>query len=645
MYGKFVLPLPFENSYVYKVPEGSFFGQRAKLSFGKRNLTGYLIEVFDTYEAEFEIKAVDKMIDKEAVFTPELLSLAKKMSSLYLTSSALILNQMIPSGKREKESFALSSENSFTPIEKLSGEQEAAIRKISSKPGSYYLYAKTGTGKSEVYLTIAQKVIKEGGQVIFLVPEISLTHQLLENIRARFNDRVALLHSGLTPSQKLKQWFKILHGEVDIVLGARSAVFAPFTNLKLIIIDEEHENSYKSGQSPRYHARQVAQLRIKEDAYLLMGSATPSLESFKMFQEKKITKIVMNNRVAGGTYPKIELVNMLKEDRSISLYLESEIRNAIYNKKGVILFLNRRGYTYYYQCDSCSHVATCPNCSIALTYHKKNNRMVCHYCGYNAPLLRTCPECGCTSLSPGGFGTQKIEEEVRTLFPTARIQRLDTDIASTDHQLVKNTIDDFTNGKIDILLGTQMIAKGLNFPSLSLVGIVNADSTLSVPDFRAQERTFSLLTQVAGRCGRFNSDGKVIIQTFRIDNDAIRAVKNEKNEEFYLQELALRKALNYPPYSRFISLTLRSKSDENAKKSLEELVSILEALCQKHSEVKIIGYGPSIIERIASSFRYQVILSSKEFSILNRLVKKALEIVKVPSSVYIEIDVDPLSML
>ena len=380
---------------------------------------------------------------------------------------------------------------------------------------------------------------------------------------------------------------------------------------------------------------------------LVMGSATPSLEAYLSMKKGLMKRLDLKTKVAGGSEAKVRIVNMLKENRTISKTLEEEIRSALSDKAGVILFLNRRGYTYYYHCNSCGYVEECPNCSIALTYHKSSERMVCHYCGYSTPLVNKCSKCGSHDMSVAGFGTERVEEEASKLFPSAKIARLDTDVAGSDKEGVKKTIEEFKKGNIDILLGTQMVAKGLNFPRLRLVGVILADSTLSVPDFRSEERTFSLLEQVKGRAGRYRDDGRVVIQTYRVDDNAIKAVRDQKATDFYENELEIRRSLNFPPYSRLVSLTLRSRSEDGVKKAADELFSLIDKVIEKskYLDVSVIGLNPCIIYKKANNFRYQILLSGENFIHLNTIVSVSLERYHCPSNVYVEIDVDPLSLL
>lgn len=647
-----ILPVPFNMSFTYSVPEKMedecVFGRRVVVPFAKGEKTGFVVKETDSIgDTDYEIKPVRRVIDKTAVFTRDNLETAEWMNEMYLSPVGVNLSSMIPSGRRESEYSPFNTISTFSRVEHLTDEQTAALEKLrSGGKGIYYIFGITGSGKSEVYLRRAEDIIAEGKQVLYLVPEITLTHQLSGEVYSRFGGRVAVLHSALTPSQRLKEWLRIENGEVDIVIGARSSVFAPFSNLGLIIIDEEHEGAYKSGSTPRYHARQVAQYRAQKcGAELIMGSATPSLEAWRLMREQKLTAVVMRSRIGEGKFPRVNVVNMTGETRFISPVLESEIRKALDNRKGVILFLNRRGFSYGYVCSSCGHVIECPNCSVSLTYHKTGRRLVCHTCGYSTGLLKTCPECRSRDLMPSGFGTEMAEEEVRQLFPSKRIERLDTDSVNGDKEKVRAVLEDFREGKIDILLGTQMIAKGLNFPLVSLVGVLNADSSLALPDFRAGERTFDLLYQVAGRAGRYRDDGLVIIQTRQSSAPAISKVALNKVEEFYDAELSERRETGFPPYSRLVNLTIRSRSEEKAKEGAEKLEKLAVSLSSGFEDIEIFSASPCLIEKMANQWRYHVLLRCTRIGELLVFTRKLTSEYKIPYSVHLEIDVDPQSVL
>ena len=652
MYADVVVALPFDAIYTYSVPESLetsvFYGIRVIVPVGRREMTGFVIKPHQQKpEGDYEVKEIRRAIDKESIFNQDLVELAIWMKGMYFSSIGENLSMMIPSGRRESEISSLFSSVSFSPIETLTKDQERALERLRKSPkDTFYLYGVTGSGKSEVYLRRAEDIIREGKQVLYLVPEITLTHQLSQEVSSRFSGQVAILHSALTPSQRLKAWHQIASGDVSLVIGARSSVFAPFKDLGLIIIDEEHDTSYKSGNTPRYHARQIAQYRAgKTSAQLIMGSATPSLEAWKLILAQKVKSIVMPNRIGEGHFPKITVVNILKEKRNISATLENEIRNTLKEKKGVILFLNRRGFSYHYVCSSCGHVITCPNCSVSLTYHKKENRLICHTCGYSEKPIKICPECGSVDLSPRGFGTEYAEQEVRALFPSARVARLDTDIVGSDKKKSKEIIEDFKNGMIDILLGTQMIAKGLNFPLVSLVGVLNADASLSIPDFRAAERTFDLLHQVSGRVGRYRDDGRVIIQTTQPSNPAIQCAASNDLERFYNIELNERKTTGFPPYSRLLNLTLRGKNEEKVQTSPDKLESLAQELSAEYKDVEVFSASPCLIEKQAQNYRYHVLIRSTKISKLLEFAQKLLSSYKKDSGVYLEIDVDPIMLM
>ena len=652
MFARVLVAIPSSDEFVYRIPEKMNLsaGCRVIVPFGSRSVTACVIAIEPEFETDYTVRDIIRVVDKDVpVFNEELVSLARFVSQMYLCSPGQALSAMIPSGRRESDSSLFEYDTSFTRIEALSDEQSHALDTINREKGIYYLYGITGSGKSEVFLRAAEHVIAQGYQVIYLVPEITLTHQLSQDVFTRFSGRVALLHSALTPSQRLKEWHRIMNHEADIVIGARSAVFAPCVRLGLIIMDEEHENSYKSGQTPRYHARQVAQKRCQMNGVsLIMGSATPSLEAWNMMERGLITRLELTKRVAGGKRPRIDVVSLAGQDRCITPYLEDEMRKTLLSGHSVILFLNRRGYSYYYHCEACGHVIQCPHCSLAMTYHKKTGLLHCHYCGFSAKLESTCPECGCKSMTVAGHGTEKVEEEVRRLFPSARIERLDADVATQDREKVRQVIQDFREGCIDILLGTQMVAKGLNFPRLSLVGVINADSTLSVPDFRSEERTYSLLEQVAGRAGRYDDSGHVIIQSYRCSDRAIQAVLSNTGRQFYAQELEVRKILSYPPFRRLTSIVLRSAKQEKASTVAQELASVITSVIEAsrlEKTVTVSGVCPCVIEKRASSWRWQILISADNVRASNSVLEKALELYRIPSGVHLETDVDPLSLL
>lgn len=671
-YLQIVLNVPVNQAFTYLDIDDndsgeSRLGYRAEIKFGNRRTTGFIIAESNEFPAdcgveEEKIRPILRLLDKEAIFTPELVSLARWVSSFYLCSIGEALSAMLPGGKRETDagSFSFTEEAPDTTPRSLSEEQSVAVEGILSSTGSrlHYLYGPTGSGKTEVFLQAAERLLSEGKGVIYLVPEIGLTRQVIEAVVARFGQTAAVLHSGLTPSQRLGEWKRILHREARVVIGARSAVFAPVPDLGMIIIDEEHDGSYKSGSTPRYHARQVAMYRsAKCGIPLVMGSATPSAEAWHAMKNNTIVRHTLTRRLAGGAMPRIRAINLslLKMDGCISDELSQAIKECIAAKRQAILFLNRRGFTHFFRCNSCGFEMKCKNCSVSLTYHKNEKRLRCHYCGWQTVPPQECPQCGSLDVGYSGFGTEYIEQEVRGKFPNARVVRVDTDNITKKGQL-QEKLDAFRKGEYDIMLGTQMVAKGLNFPNLQLVGVILADTGLHLPDFRAAERTFSLITQVAGRAGRFFPDGLVLVQTYAPDRKPIVCAVNGEIEEFYESELNEREMLDFPPYSRLVRLVFRAPTEAQAEESAAGAVNILRSSLQKiiHSdsaraksaeETEILGPAECPIVKIALNWRYQVLLRGNNMGIMQKVAADLLYNYRHSSDVYIECDVDPVSLL
>ncbi|MDR1429558.1 MAG: primosomal protein N', partial [Spirochaetaceae bacterium] len=527
-YADIIFDIPVAQVFTYRKDDGglSVPGKRVMAPFGGRDLTGYVIGEREKPPPLLDagkLKQVRRVIDKEPLYGNDEIELARWVSGYYLCSQGEALAAMIPSGRRISPGGLSDDGEDFRDTSpELSEEQEMALNAILENtppaPGEiapFYLYGITGSGKTEVFLRAAEAVLGKGKSVIYLVPEISLTHQTAAAIERRFGAVSSTLHSGMSPSARLAEWTRIRGGEARIVIGPRSAVFAPAVNLGLIIIDEEHDSSYKSGNTPRYHARQVAMRRAAvSGAALIMGSATPSVEAWKLMEDGKIKKLSLTRRLSGGSLPQIIPVSLENNPGCLTPLLKEEIRKTAGMGRQTILFLNRRGFAYFYHCPACGYELSCRQCSVSLTYYKSRNRAVCHYCGYSTTPPESCPQCGSVEAGFSGFGTEMIEEEVRNTFPDLRILRADGDTSGRGNTL-KDILEKFRKGEIDILLGTQMVAKGLNFPGVRLVGVVQADTGLHLPDFRAAERTFALLVQVAGRAGRYFPDGKVIVQTLR----------------------------------------------------------------------------------------------------------------------------------
>ena len=675
LYFDVALNLPLQGTFIYRNSDEeenaiktkgnsevlleSYFGRRVEVRFGNRKLTGFVVKAYseipETNKVPLEkIRPISRFLDDEKLLTEEIYELAKWMASYYISSVGECIFAMVPhSGKRESSipGFSFEEDETAFEVKELSEEQKKAVEGITSSKAKeekhflHYLYGMTGSGKTEVFLSAAEKVLKEGKGVIYLVPEIGLTPQVVKAVARRFGENLAVIHSELTPSQKLKEWKRILNKEARVVIGARSAVFAPVPDLGLIIIDEEHDSSYKSGSSPRYHARQIAMHRCQRlQIPLVMGSATPSVESWHLMQEGRILKHCLTCRLAGGAVPEIRCVNLSKancQGGSISVNLAEEIKKTLSEKRQVILFLNRRGFTHFFRCNSCGYELKCKNCSVSMTYHKNENRLRCHYCGYQVPPPQQCPSCGSFDVGYSGFGTEFIENEVRAKFPNARCVRIDTDSLTHKGEL-QEKLDAFAKGEYDILLGTQMVAKGLNFPKLQLVGVILADTALHLPDFRASERTFALITQVAGRAGRFFPDGKVIVQSYSPEREPIAKAVTGDTEGFYKSEIETRKLLSFPPFVRMLRIVFRSAVPNLAVTAANEASNILRS--KKVPEVDIMGPSECPLEKVGGNWRYQIILRGKNIQSLQYLAQ-TLAGYSSRSDFHIEYDVDPVDLL
>jgi primosomal protein N' (replication factor Y) (superfamily II helicase) len=534
----------------------------------------------------------------------------------------------------------------------LTEEQKQALHKIveamdNRSPETFLLHGVTGSGKTEVYLQAIQHCIQQGKDAIVLVPEISLTPQMTNRFRSRFGELVAVMHSGLSIGEKYDEWRKVHQQKVKVVVGARSAVFAPFENVGLIILDEEHESSYKQEDTPRYHARDVAIWRSKyHHCPVILGSATPSLESYARARKNVYKLLTLKGRALNQPLPTVEIVDMREElkkgNRSMfSEKLTESIRNRLKKKEQIVLFLNRRGYSSFVLCRDCGTVMQCENCDISLTYHRYNEKLKCHYCGYEQFVPTICPECGSDHIRYFGTGTQKVEEELMKLFPEARVLRMDVDTTKQKgaHEAI---LENFGAGKADILLGTQMIAKGLDFPNITLVGVLSADTSLHLPDFRAAERTFQLLTQVSGRAGRAEKHGEVIIQSYTPEHYAIELAKTQQYEPFYEREMMVRHGAAYPPYY-FIALIQVAHEDvllaaEYANKCAEFLRTHLSF------NASIIGPTTAGIVRLQNRYRYQCLI---KYKIEPNLIPTFLQLIKIyrtdwiKKGVVLTIDLDP----
>jgi primosomal protein N' (replication factor Y) (superfamily II helicase) len=646
MYAEVAFNLPVKRNFTYRIPDGVDVspGYRVSAPFGRRSLTGSVVALREAPpEGVSGIRDLSRVVDARRLFGDETLELARWMSQMYLCSLGEALSAILPGGRREGEADELPPEEDLREYE-LAPRQQEAIQAITSRTeGSFYLFGVTGSGKTDVFLRVAREVTARGRGVIYLVPEISLTHQIVRVFRSLYKDRLAILHSALTPSQRLREWLRVMSGEVDVAIGARSAVFAPFPKLGLIVIDEEHEGSYKSSATPRYHARQVAMYRAgREKAILLMGSATPSVEAWHHMEEGKLASFRLPERLSGGSMPKVEIVDMHGQEGPLSARLLDEIARTHGEGRQSILFLNRRGFSYFFHCRSCGYEMTCTHCSVPLTYHKGRGRMICHYCGFSSAPIRTCPECGSLDVGYSGFGTEGIEEALQAQFPQVVVRRVDTD-AVKKKRVLRQTLADFRQGRIHVLIGTQMVAKGLDFPGVKLVGIVNADTGFQMPDFRAAERTFGLLVQVSGRAGRSLPDGKVLIQTFRPETPAIVLAAGARLEEFYAREIDTRRQLGFPPFCRLIRVVLRGKDREKTQGAAAEVAKALTTRLGASAEV--LGPVECPISRISGNYRFHALIRMQAFTTVREGVAEVLDAYRAPSGIHVEVDVDPQALL
>lgn len=547
------------------------------------------------------------------------------------------------------------------PIPELNAEQEQAFAQIRTalhqrETASFLLHGVTGSGKTEVYLQAIAEALRLGQGAILLVPEIALTPQTVERVRARFGETVAVLHSSLSDGERFDQWWKIKNGEVKVVVGARSAVFAPLPNLRLIIIDEEHEFTYKQDEVPRYHAKEVAyEICRRNKGVLVLGSATPSLESVYARQKGELIGLTLTQRIFGRPMPQVHLVDLREEFKArrfavLSPVLKEEIDKRLHRQEQVIILLNRRGFATFILCRECGQVLKCSACDVTLTYHRKPNVLRCHYCDYQTVPPDRCPHCKSHCIRYFGHGTQRLEEELTAEFPNARVARMDLDTTSRkgSHERIYRQL---VRGEIDILLGTQMVAKGLDLPNVTLVGIIAADSGLNLPDFRAAERTYQILTQAAGRAGRGAEAGLVVVQTYNPEHYSIKALAEQEEEAFYRQELAYREAANYPPFTHLIRVVFSGLDQQAVENAAHRFTSLLQKALTKLAlppgVMEVIGPQPALIEKIKNKFRWHTLLKTKELVLAERLLPRIVQALhrERRQGVRIIIDENPYSVL
>jgi len=669
-YVQVALNLPLKDVFDYSVPENMrdlvAVGKRVWVPFRNRTIVGYIVSLSPITSIK-RTRDIKEVIDKVPLLGHDLLELTRWMSEYYFCSWGEAIEAAVAGpfkkGKttirlrKDQDVFSELDPDSIFQEKILTHHQDKALTQINpfldeQKFKVFLMHGITASGKTEVYFEAIQAVLDKGKEAIVFVPEIALTPQTMQRFTEKFGkDRVAVVHSRLNKSEKFMQWQRIKSGEAKIVVGARSAIFSPLKNLGLIVVDEEHENTYKQEDIPRYHLVNAAIKRAQiSNAVVILGSATPSLES--MYQSKNGTFefIDLPERIEGRYLPKIQVADMRIQQRRghrqpiISKVLEDSIAKSLGKKEQVILFLNRRGFSTFIHCRKCGYVVLCPKCNVSLVYHFDRKELICHHCNHHSHMPKFCPECNGDYIRYLGTGTQKVESELHRLFPKAKISRMDSDALKkkTAHF---DIFKDFKSGKIDILVGTQMLAKGLDFPNVTLVGVISADVTLNLPDFRASERTFSLLTQVAGRAGRGSAPGKVIIQTYTPEHYSIKFAIAHDYNSFYDQEMVFRKELKLPPYMHLVSLILRSKEEDKLNLAIEQLGFILK---KKNCSggIEIMGPMPMPISKLKGYYRSGIILKSKEVLEINSLLKSTLQIWKPRTTkVKMAVDIDPTMVI
>ena len=617
-------------TYGYEGDEIITPGSKVTVPFARsKGRTGYVIsEVPDPAQIDEKVRSKIRSIesvDEDVSLTEEMIRTAIWMRGRYVCRFIDAINCFTPAGakaKRGKRKDPFAGEEGQPPVEgELTAEQQKALDSITApmkrhETGRFLLHGVTGSGKTEVYIRAAKEAIALGRTVIILVPEISLTGQIIERFVGHFGmDNVAVLHSRLTLGERYDQWQRIRSGRVKVVIGARSAVFAPLENIGLIVVDEEHESTYKSDYTPKYDTVEVALKRLQDldnKGVLVLGSATPSIVTYSRGQEGIYEILTMQKRYNEVALPQVIVADMREELKAgnlsiISRALYGEMKKQLEEGKQVMLFLNRRGYSTFISCRECGYVAKCPECGLSMTFHKNTGKLVCHYCGREETPPKTCPECGSKYVKFFGTGTEKVEETITELFPDYPMDRVDLDSVKKRGELQKK-LKAFERGKTRILVGTQLIAKGLDFRNVGLVGIVSADVSLNIPDFRSPERAFQLITQAAGRAGRGDEAGKVVIQTYSPENDAIQFAARQDYKGFYESEMQFRKYMNYPPLSDIFQIIFTAGSEEAAKAGAQRWHDRLSELMTKEEQAGLFSPQPAYMNKIKDTYRYSLVI-------------------------------------
>jgi primosomal protein N' (replication factor Y) len=654
------VPVPLNKTFHYLPLEGvpltNLIGKRAKVPFGKRTLTGYILSYLDIeQDPSFKIKQIIGVIDEESVIEEETKELVDYISKNYICSlgeayaSIIPISMKVPKriAKKTKDNFETKSERHI-----LNNQQQNAVSIINENLdkhsyNTFLIHGITASGKTEVYINAIDHALSQGKSAIMLIPEISLTPQFVDIMAKRFGSILGVWHSGITNVEKYKLFHKAKTSEIKIMLGARSAIFSPFKKIGIIIIDEEHEYTYKQEQKPSYDAREIAKWRGKyHKGVVVFGSATPSLESYKDAKDNNIGLIELNERVDKKELPEVKIISLKERLFKTSLLLPETvdaISKALSRKEQIIVFLNRRGYSPSIMCKKCGSVYQCPNCSISMVFHRNPDLVKCHYCDETKYLPLTCSVCKGIEITVFGSGTQKIEDELKRLFKAARIFRLDSDTASS-RESYANAYNGIKSEEYDILLGTQMIAKGFDFPRVSLVCVLDADTSLYLPGFKSVERTFQLITQVAGRSGRGNTKGSVIVQTNNPAHYAIQHAKNHDFVSFYNIEIEQRKKMLYPPYCDVAKIAVRNKNEQKADDDSESLFIFLKGLIDSYElELKLLGPVSDYIAKLNNVYRRNVIIKGERGKILHLV--KFVEGFKQSSGTFIGVEIMPSELI
>ncbi len=672
MYADVAVCLPLTRTFAYRLNEPVQIGCRVLVPFRKREVEGFVVGLRGEPPADIEVHSIGSIIDRTPLVRPEIFELCRWISEYYVSPPGEVLKSALPPGisakhverglkpattfenktsgdKRDSENVVAG----FSPRPVLTEDQIAGCTAIQSAHGFHtiLLHGITGSGKTEIYMQAAEHFLAAGKTSLILVPEIGLTPQLTSRFAERFPGRTAVLHSSLTRRQRIDEWLRIYNGAVPIVIGTRSAVFAPLQNLGLIVVDEEHETSYKQEEVPRYSARDTAVMRGKlAEAAVVLGSATPSMESFRNAESKKYEYVALTTRVEDRPLPGVEIVNMrdeyAAEGRQVvfSRRLLQAVAERLERREQTMILLNRRGYAAFLLCRHCGFNFQCNSCSVAMPYHRAIDKLLCHYCGFARRPPKRCSECDSEYIHYVGEGTERLEAELKTLFPDARVGRIDRDTMRhlRDYERV---LGGFASGDLDVLVGTQMIAKGHDFPRVTLVGVIGADTALSLPDFRAAERTFQLLTQVAGRSGRGDQPGEVVIQSYFPDHYTFQLACSQRFEDFYARESRYRKAMFYPPFTALAGIMVMDRDGGRAAKLAREVGEFLDTL--RSNSIRVLGPAPAPLERIKQVHRHQLLIKSSSRGMLHRVLERLqdhLEERKIgPTRVIV--DVDPVSLL